>query len=141
MTFSRTFVDAQDRRKSRKKPRNPNSLMNLHNNQAGRKVQNFYHKILLCFFYQMLIYLVSMILRVSEFFRYFFARAYFFLASVNFWLHFSYIYDVFYPEKIMELIQSRKNYGLYNYTRTINALPLCWSWGVGAGGGGGGVCA
>ena len=38
VTFSRTFVDAQDRRKSRKKPRNPTSLMNLHNNEAGRKV-------------------------------------------------------------------------------------------------------
>jgi len=38
VTFSRTFVDAQDRRKSRKKPRNPTSLMNLHNNEAGRKL-------------------------------------------------------------------------------------------------------
>lgn len=38
VTFSRTFVDAQDRRKSRKKPRNPVSLMNLHNNEAGRKL-------------------------------------------------------------------------------------------------------
>jgi len=38
VTFSRTFVDAQDRRKSRKKPRNPISLMNLHNNEAGRKL-------------------------------------------------------------------------------------------------------
>ena len=40
VTFSRTFVDAQDRRKSRKKPKNPISLMNLHNNEAGRKVSN-----------------------------------------------------------------------------------------------------
>lgn len=39
VTFSRTFVDAQDRRKSRKKPKNPISLMNLHNNEAGRKVK------------------------------------------------------------------------------------------------------
>ena len=31
-------MDAQDRRKSRKKPKNPISLMNLHNNEAGRKV-------------------------------------------------------------------------------------------------------
>ena len=38
VTFSRTFVDAQDRRKSRKRPKNPISLMNLHNNEAGRKV-------------------------------------------------------------------------------------------------------
>jgi len=38
VTFSRTFVDAQDRRKSRKKPKNPISLMNLHNNEAGRKL-------------------------------------------------------------------------------------------------------
>ena len=42
VTFSRTFVDAQDRRKSRKKPRNPISLMNLHNNEAGRKVKKIY---------------------------------------------------------------------------------------------------
>merc|ERR1711994_1182845 len=38
VTFSRTFVDAQDRRKSRKRPKNPISLMNLHNNEAGRKL-------------------------------------------------------------------------------------------------------
>ena len=38
VTFSRTFVDAQDRRKSRKRPKNPISLMNLHNNEAGRRV-------------------------------------------------------------------------------------------------------
>ena len=40
VTFSRTFVDAQDRRKSRKRPKNPISLMNLHNNEAGRKVRS-----------------------------------------------------------------------------------------------------
>ena len=40
VTFSRTFVDAQDRRKSRKNPKNPIPLMNLHNNEAGRKVKN-----------------------------------------------------------------------------------------------------
>ena len=39
VTFSRTFVDAQDRRKSRKNPKNPIPLMNLHNNEAGRKVK------------------------------------------------------------------------------------------------------
>ncbi|XP_023320891.1 protein Wnt-4 [Eurytemora carolleeae] len=38
VTFSRTFVDAQDRRKSRKNPKSPVSLMNLHNNEAGRKL-------------------------------------------------------------------------------------------------------
>jgi len=38
VTFSRTFVDAQDRRKSRKNPKSPISLMNLHNNEAGRKL-------------------------------------------------------------------------------------------------------
>ncbi len=39
ITFSRAFVDARDRRKSRKKPRNAQPLMNLHNNEAGRKVR------------------------------------------------------------------------------------------------------
>ena len=43
VTFSRTFVDAQDRRKSRKKPKNPVSLMNLHNNEAGRKVSKIFN--------------------------------------------------------------------------------------------------
>jgi len=38
ITFSRTFVDARDRRQSRKKPKNPVPLMNLHNNEAGRKL-------------------------------------------------------------------------------------------------------
>ena len=33
-------MDAQDRRKSRKRPKNPISLMNLHNNEAGRKVRS-----------------------------------------------------------------------------------------------------
>merc|ERR1719216_749134 len=35
VTFSRTFVDAQDRRKSRKRPKKAQPLMNLHNNEAG----------------------------------------------------------------------------------------------------------
>ena len=43
VTFSRTFVDAQDRRKSRKRPKNPISLMNLHNNEAGRKVSQIWN--------------------------------------------------------------------------------------------------
>ena len=38
ITFSRTFVDARDRRKSRKNPRKAQPLMNLHNNEVGRKV-------------------------------------------------------------------------------------------------------
>jgi len=38
VTFSRTFVDAQDRRKSRKNKNDAISLMNLHNNEAGRKL-------------------------------------------------------------------------------------------------------
>jgi hypothetical protein len=38
ITFSRNFVDARDRRKSRKDPRKAQPLMNLHNNEAGRKV-------------------------------------------------------------------------------------------------------
>ncbi len=42
ITFSRAFVDARDRRKSRKKPRNAQPLMNLHNNEAGRKVSGIY---------------------------------------------------------------------------------------------------
>ena len=41
ITFSRTFVDARDRRKSRKRPKKAQPLMNLHNNEAGRKVKNF----------------------------------------------------------------------------------------------------
>ena len=40
ITFSRTFVDARDRRKSRKRPKKAQPLMNLHNNEAGRKVSN-----------------------------------------------------------------------------------------------------
>ena len=39
ITFSRTFVDARDRRKSRKRPKKAQPLMNLHNNEAGRKVR------------------------------------------------------------------------------------------------------
>ncbi len=42
ITFSRTFVDARDRRKSRKKPRKAQPLMNLHNNEAGRKVRTIH---------------------------------------------------------------------------------------------------
>ncbi|CAB4057450.1 WNT4 [Lepeophtheirus salmonis] len=38
ITFSRTFVDARDRRRSRKKPQRAQPLMNLHNNEAGRKL-------------------------------------------------------------------------------------------------------
>ena len=38
ITFSRSFVDARDRRKSRKRSKLPQPLMNLHNNEAGRKV-------------------------------------------------------------------------------------------------------
>jgi len=38
ITFSRTFVDARDRRKSRKNPRKAQPLMNLHNNEVGRKL-------------------------------------------------------------------------------------------------------
>ncbi|XP_071748392.1 protein Wnt-4 isoform X14 [Lepeophtheirus salmonis] len=40
ITFSRTFVDARDRRRSRKKPQRAQPLMNLHNNEAGRKVRS-----------------------------------------------------------------------------------------------------
>ena len=40
ITFSRTFVDARDRRKSRKRPKKAQPLMNLHNNEAGRKVRD-----------------------------------------------------------------------------------------------------
>ena len=39
ITFSRSFVDARDRRKSRKRSKLPQPLMNLHNNEAGRKVR------------------------------------------------------------------------------------------------------
>lgn len=38
ITFSRSFVDARDRRKSRKRSKLPQPLMNLHNNEAGRKL-------------------------------------------------------------------------------------------------------
>merc|ERR1712241_1274952 len=38
ITFSRNFVDARDRRKSRKRPRKAQPLMNLHNNEVGRKL-------------------------------------------------------------------------------------------------------
>ena len=38
ITFSRNFVDARDGRKSRKNPRKAQPLMNLHNNEVGRKV-------------------------------------------------------------------------------------------------------
>ena len=38
ITFSRSFVDAKDRRKSRKNPNKAQPFMNLHNNEAGRKV-------------------------------------------------------------------------------------------------------
>lgn len=38
ITFSRNFVDARDRRKSRKNPRKAQPLMNLHNNEVGRKL-------------------------------------------------------------------------------------------------------
>ena len=40
ITFSRSFVDARDRRKSRKRSKLPQPLMNLHNNEAGRKVRS-----------------------------------------------------------------------------------------------------
>ena len=39
ITFSRNFVDARDRRRSRKNPNKAQPLMNLHNNEAGRKVR------------------------------------------------------------------------------------------------------
>jgi len=38
ITFSRNFVDARDGRKSRKNPRKAQPLMNLHNNEVGRKL-------------------------------------------------------------------------------------------------------
>ena len=38
ITYSRNFVDAKDLRKSRKNPNKAQPLMNLHNNEAGRKV-------------------------------------------------------------------------------------------------------
>merc|ERR1719361_2904397 len=38
ITFSRNFVDARDRRKSRKNPNKAQPFMNLHNNEAGRKL-------------------------------------------------------------------------------------------------------
>merc|ERR1712018_266533 len=38
ITFSRNFVDARDRRRSRKNPNKAQPLMNLHNNEAGRKL-------------------------------------------------------------------------------------------------------
>ena len=41
ITFSRNFVDARDRRKSRKNPNKAQPFMNLHNNEAGRKVCNW----------------------------------------------------------------------------------------------------
>ena len=40
ITFSRNFVDARDGRKSRKNPRKAQPLMNLHNNEVGRKVSD-----------------------------------------------------------------------------------------------------